>query len=59
MQLFLGNLNDAEILDKQLNMFNNFQLNLNNIKNKLKNMKFGKLLTYKNKRNTKDIKKIK
>ena len=47
-------------------MFNNFQPNSNNILlgdsgydsnniiNKLKNMKFGKLLTYKNKTNTKD-----
>jgi len=70
VQLFSGNLNDAGILDKQLNMFNNFQPNSNNIllgdsgydsnniKNKLKNMKFGKLLTYKNKRNTKDKKKL-
>jgi hypothetical protein len=64
VQLFSG------ILDKQLNMFNNFQPNSNNIllgdsgydsnniRNKLKNMKFGKLLTYKNKRNTKDKKKL-
>jgi hypothetical protein len=48
-------------------MFNNFQPNsnnillgdsgyANNIRNKLQNMKFGKLLTYKNKRNTKDKK---
>lgn len=70
VQLFSGNLNDAGILDKQLNIFNNFQPNSNNIllgdsgydsnniRNKLKNMKFGKLLTYKNKRNTKDKKKL-
>jgi len=57
VQLFSGNLNDAGILDKQLNIFNNFQPNSNNIllgdsgydsnniRNKLKNMKFGKLLT--------------
>jgi hypothetical protein len=70
VQLFFGNLNDAGILDKQLNMFNNFQLNSNNIllwdsgydsnniRNKLQNIKFGKLLTYKNKRNTKDKNKL-
>ena len=68
VQLFSGNLNDAGILDKQLNIFNNFQPNSNNIllgdsgydsnniRNKLKNMKYGKLLTHKNKRNTKDKK---
>jgi hypothetical protein len=70
VQLFSGNLNDARILDKQLNMFNNFQPNSNNIllgdsgydsnniRNKLKNIKFGKLLTYKNRRNTKDKNKL-
>ena len=70
VQLFFGNLNDAGILDKQLNMFNNFQPNSNNIllgdsgydsnniRNKLQNIKFGKLLTYKNKRNTKDKNKL-
>jgi hypothetical protein len=70
VQLFSGNLNDARILDKQLNMFNNFQPNSNNILlgdsgydsnniiNKLKNIKFGKLLTYKNRRNTKDKNKL-
>ena len=68
VQLFFGNLNDAGILDKQLNMFNNFQLNSNNIllwdsgydsnniRNKLQNIKFAKLLTYK--RNTKDKNKL-
>ena len=67
VQLFFGNLNDAGILDKQLNMFNNFQPNSNNIllgdsgydsnniRNKLQNIKFGKLLTYK----IKEIQKIK
>ena len=30
----------------------------NNIRNKLKNIKFGKLLTYKNRRNTKDKNKL-
>ena len=51
VQLYSGNLNDAGILDKQLNIFNNFQPNLNNIllgdsgydsnniRNKLKNIK--------------------
>lgn len=70
VQLFSGNLNDAGILDKQLNMFNNFQPNSNNIllgdsgydsnniRNKLKNIKFGKLLTYKNIRNTKNKNKL-
>lgn len=70
VQLFSGNLNDVGILDKQLNMFNNFQPNSNNIllgdsgydsnniRNKLKNIKFGKLLTYKNIRNTKNKNKL-
>jgi hypothetical protein len=59
VQLFSGNLNDAGILDKQLNTFNCYESNLNNIllgdsgydsnniRNKLKNIKFSKLLTYK------------
>ena len=70
IQLFSGNLNDAGILDKQLNTFNCYESNLNNvllgdsgydsnnIRNKLKNIKFGKLLTYKNRRNTKDKNKL-
>ena len=70
VQLFSGNLNDAGILDKQLNTFNCYESNLNNIllgdsgydsnniRNKLKNIKFGKLLTYKNIRNTKDKNKL-
>ena len=57
-------------MDKQLNTFNCYESNLNNvllgdsgydsnnIRNKLKNIKFGKLLTYKNRRNTKDKNKL-